>query len=227
MKGLTMRLKSISVMDIVAYGGAAVGSITALIAYANGSLSLWGVLVILMLSAEFFLPLRLLGSFFHIAMNGIAASEKLFKILDYEIAAQPSGKLDNAPVSIQLKHVNFSYDEDRRILKDINMEIQAGQFAAVVGESGSGKSTLASLLMGLKKSSSGLILFNNQNRETLNDTEFWKHVTYVGHECVLFKGSVRDNLTMGKTIDDEVLSAVLKQVQLYDFTVLKQGSRQA
>lgn len=223
MKVLTMQLNSISVMDIVACGGAAVGSITALIAYANGSLSLWGVLVILMLSAEFFLPLRLLGSFFHIAMNGIAASEKLFKILDYEITEQPSGKLDNAPISIQLKHVNFSYDESRQILKDINMEIQAGQFAAIVGESGSGKSTLASLLMGLEKSSSGAILFNNQNRETLNDTEFWKHVTYVGHECVLFKGSVRDNLTMGKTIDDEALSAVLKQVQLYDFIMSQQG----
>ena len=77
--------------------------------------------------------------------------------------------------------------------------------------------------MGLEKSSSGAILFNNQNRETLNDTEFWKHVTYVGHECVLFKGSVRDNLTMGKTIDDEVLSAVLKQVQLYDFIMSQQG----
>lgn len=73
MKVLTMQLNSISVMDIVAYGGAAVGMIVALREYAAGTLGFAGALTIVLLASEFFIPLRLLGSFFHIAMNGMAA----------------------------------------------------------------------------------------------------------------------------------------------------------
>lgn len=223
MKVLTMQLNSISVMDIVAYGGAAVGSIVALVGYVNGTVSLWGVLVILMLSADFFLPLRLLGSFFHIAMNGIAASDKLFRILDIDTKEQPTGQLNSKHISMQLDHVDFAYHADREILKDVSISVEPGQFVAVVGESGSGKSTAARLFMGLEKASAGHVLFDGKERSTLNDVEFWKHVTYVGHECVLFKGSVRDNLTMGKTISDEQLLSALKQVQLYDFIMNQEG----
>ena len=82
MKVLTMQLNSTSVMDIVAYGGAAVGMAVAVTEFLHGNLSLSGTLCIVLLASEFFLPLRLLGSFFHIAMNGMAASDKIFRILD-------------------------------------------------------------------------------------------------------------------------------------------------
>lgn len=223
MKVLTMQLNSISVMDIVAYGGAAVGSIVALIGYVKGTVSLWGVLVILMLSADFFLPLRLLGSFFHIAMNGIAASDKLFRILDIDTKEQPTGQLKSKHICMQLDHVDFAYNADRNILKDVSISVEAGQFVAVVGESGSGKSTAARLFMGLETAFAGSVRFDGLDRNSLNDGEFWKHVTYVGHECVLFKGSVRDNLTMGKTFSDEQLLSALKQVQLYDFIMNQEG----
>lgn len=223
MKVLTMQLNSISVMDIVAYGGAAVGSIVALIGYVNGSVSLWGVLVILMLSADFFLPLRLLGSFFHIAMNGIAASDKLFKILDIETKEPSTGQINSKQISMKLNHVDFAYNADRCILKDVSISVEPGQFVAVVGESGSGKSTAARLFMGLEAAASGEVLFDGKDRSTLNDAEFWKHITYVGHECVLFKGSVRDNLTMGKKVSDDQLLSALKQVQLFDFIMSQNG----
>ena len=77
MKVLTMQLNSVSVMDIVAYGGAAIGSIVAIQGYMAGRVSLFSLLCIVLLSSEFFIPLRMLGSFFHIAMNGIAASAKI------------------------------------------------------------------------------------------------------------------------------------------------------
>ena len=223
MKVLTMQLNSISVMDIVAYGGAAVGSIVAIIGFVNKTISLWGALVLLMLSAEFFLPLRLLGSYFHIAMNGIAASNKLFKILDLDLNHQPMGKLDNQAISIHLKHVDFSYEANRQILNDVSMDIEGGQFVAIVGESGSGKSTIARLIMGLERNEVGELLFNQQSRKELNDIDFWQHVTYVGHECMLFKGSIRDNCTMGKVLEDEAILKALEQVQLLDFVMSQNG----
>lgn len=82
MKVLTMQLNSTSVMDIIAYGGAAIGMGVAVSEFLKGNISMAGTLCIVLLASEFFLPLRLLGSFFHIAMNGMAASDKIFKILD-------------------------------------------------------------------------------------------------------------------------------------------------
>lgn len=82
MKVLTMQLNSTSVMDIVAYGGAAAGMIVAASEFLAGNLSFAGALTIILLASEFFIPLRLLGSFFHIAMNGMAASDKIFAVLD-------------------------------------------------------------------------------------------------------------------------------------------------
>ena len=74
-----MQLNSISVMDLVAYGGAGLGIIVALLEFSKGNLTIGGLFAIIMLSSEFFIPLRLLGSFFHIAMNGMAAVRKYLK----------------------------------------------------------------------------------------------------------------------------------------------------
>ena len=90
MKVLTMQLNSVSLMDLLAYGGAALGILTALLQYQDGSLSIFGVILFILLSSEFFIPLRLLGSFFHVAMNGKAASEKIFTLLDTPVEENKS-----------------------------------------------------------------------------------------------------------------------------------------
>ena len=100
MKVLTMQLNSITIMDLIAYGGAALGMIMAVTQYAGGHVSLAGCLLILLLSADFFIPMRQLGSFFHIAMNGMAASDKIFRLLDLPEGAEktePGGLLDRLP----------------------------------------------------------------------------------------------------------------------------------
>ena len=107
MKVLTMQLNSVSVMDLIAYGGAAIGSIVAMIAYRNGSISLFAVISIVLLSSEFFIPLRLLGSFFHIAMNGIAASAKIFRLLDIPLQEEAKCTLSDEPIVMQLSHVTL------------------------------------------------------------------------------------------------------------------------
>ncbi|MDO4266362.1 MAG: ABC transporter ATP-binding protein/permease [Eubacteriales bacterium] len=168
MKVLMMQLNSIIVMDVVAYGGAAVGMLLAVQEYVNGAVSFGGALTIILLSSEFFIPMRLLGSFFHIAMNGMAASDKLFGILDLPAEAEGTAcishtggtdKEQSAPaLSISLRDVTFSYDGKRQVLCGISMELPARGMVSLVGLSGCGKSTIASLLTGRKKGYGGEIL---------------------------------------------------------------------
>ena len=128
MKVLTMQLNSTSVMDIVAYGGAAIGMAVAVSEFLKGNISVAGTLCIVLLASEFFLPLRLLGSFFHIAMNGMAASDKIFKILDLPEPQAGEKTLPDGSLDITLKDVHFSYEEDREILKGIRFKSSGRKF---------------------------------------------------------------------------------------------------
>ncbi|MGP1594370.1 MAG: ABC transporter ATP-binding protein/permease [Treponema sp.] len=98
MKVLTMQLNSITVMDIIAYGGAAAGIMTVLYQFSAIEIPLSAAVTIILLAAEFFIPLRLLGSFFHIAMNGMAASDKIFALLD--LPEPVAGMVYNTPVGL-------------------------------------------------------------------------------------------------------------------------------
>lgn len=224
MKVLSMQLNSIIVMDIVAYGGAAAGSIMAILSYQSGRISLAQVLLIILLSAEFFIPLRQLGSFFHVAMNGVAASDKIFKVLNMEKKYIGKEVLQDSDIIIEVNHLNFSYDGKRQVLNDINMQMRPGSFIGIAGESGSGKSTCARLLMGLEKGYQGELLFQGKQRFDLNDEAFWKRVAYITHRGFVLKGSVRDNLNMaGDNMSDECMIDALKKVRLWDFLQEEQG----
>lgn len=224
MKVLTMQLNSVSVMDIIAYGGAAAGCITAAFAYLNGSLSLAGVLLIILLSSEFFLPLRLLGSYFHIAMNGMAASDKIFRILDIQEAAETMYFLSDSLFPIHVENLRFGYSKDRDVVKDIHLDIPKGTFIGICGVSGSGKSTLAKVLCGILKDYRGHLVYNQQERSSLQDASFWKTCCYVGHQGFVAKGTVKENLLMGNEhADDEALWEVLKQVRLDAFVKSQNG----
>lgn len=224
MKVLTMQLNSVSVMDIIAYGGAAAGCITAAYGYINGSLSLAGVLLILLLSSEFFLPLRLLGSYFHIAMNGMAASDKIFRILDIQEAKGESYPLSDSLFPIHVDHLCFGYQKDTDVLKNIQLDIPKGTFIGVCGVSGSGKSTLAKVLCGISKDYRGQITCNQIERSVIQDVSFWKRSCYVGHQGFVAKGTVKENLLMGNEhADDEALWKALKQVRLDAFVKSQNG----
>lgn len=218
MKVLTMQLNSVSVMDIVAYGGSALGCIIAMMGYMQGRMSLFGVLCILLLAAEFFIPLRLLGSYFHVAMNGISASNKIFRILDLKIDESKKQQLKEQEIDIQFKNVSFSYDQQRSILKDISLHIQPKMFIGIVGESGSGKSTCAKLIGGFASQYEGNILLQGIERSQIDDASFYEHVMYITHKPTILKGTLRENLLMGNPeASDLELIEVLKQVKLYDF----------
>ena len=224
MKVLIMQLNSISVMDIVAYGGAAVGMVIALLEYLHGHINMQGTLCIILLASEFFLPLRLLGSFFHIAMNGMAASDKIFRILDIPEISFGKEVLSDHSLDILLKDVHFSYEENREILKGIDMTLQKGSFISLVGESGCGKSTIAGILAGKNRGYTGDITIGGTLLKDVNEEDLMNHVVLIRHNSYLFKGTVEENLHMADPhATKEEMEAVLDKVNLLGFLNSQDG----
>ena len=146
MKLLVMQLNSISVMDIMSNGGGAVRMLVALYKYKTGIISFGGTFAIIMLSADFFLPLRRLGSFFHVAMNSVIASKKIFKFLDLKEEEIKTKEISsNESFDIILKNVFFCFEKEN-VLKNIEFIIKSNEFIAFVGESGCGKTTFSRIL---------------------------------------------------------------------------------
>ena len=221
MKVLSMQLNSITIMDLVAFGGAALGTIVALIQFSNGDLLPGSLLIVILLSSEFFIPLRLLGSYFHIAMNGMAASDRIFGILDAkerEKAVDNSIKEIKDDINISLKNVTFSYDGEREVVKDVNMEITPKGIVAIVGESGSGKSTIASIILNNHKVNKGQVLLNSKDIENLDSNLIYENIALISTNSYIFNGSILDNLLVGKkdaTIEE--INEALKVSRLDSF----------
>ena len=223
MKVLTMQLNSITIMDLVAYGGAAAGILMAVTQFRAGHVGLGGCLAIILLAADFFIPMRQLGSFFHIAMNGMAASDKIFRLLDLPETKQKARSVPE-DCSICCEHLRFAYEADREVLAGIDLSFPMGSFTAIVGESGCGKSTVASILMGRNRYSSGSVTVGGVPLPELSESSLLRSFTYVSHRSYLFKGTVRDNLRMGRTdADEDAMWRVLERVKLADFLRSEQG----
>ena len=223
MKVLTMQLNSITIMDVVTYGGTALGMILAVLQLQKGNVSLSGCTAIILLSADYFIPMRRLGSFFHIAMNGIAACDKIFKLLDMEENPEKSEVIGENK-TIRAEGLTFSYEGGQEILHDVEFEMLEGKITALVGESGCGKSTIAGLLMGKNKGYKGTITIGGVELSEIVETSLMNNVTVVSHNSYLFKGTVRENLLMGKTnACEQEMVEVLRKVKLYDFLVSENG----
>ena len=224
MKVLMMQLNSIIVMDVVAYGGAALGIIAVLREFAAGTVSLGGTVTMILLSAEFFIPMRLLGSFFHIAMNGMAASDRLFAILDLEEGQTGEECLGDGPASVIFRDVCFSYDGERQILDQVSFQLPENGLISLVGTSGCGKSTIAGLLTGRNRGYRGTIRIGGKELSRIREDSLLSHVTMVSHNSYLFKGTVRENLLMAAPMANEKeMEAVLKKVNLYEFLKSQRG----
>ena len=224
MKVLIMQLNSTSIMDIIAYGGAAAGIISALIEFSNRNINVSGVLMCIFLAAEFFLPMRLLGSFFHIGMNGMKASDRIFAFLDLPEQKRGEEEIAGNKIDISLDNVSFSYDESREVLHDISMNIDSGSLVSIVGVSGSGKSTIAGILLGKNHNYSGSIKVNGTEHREISSKSLMENFTMIGHNSWIFKGTVRENLLMGNpTATDAELLDALDNVNLKNFLESQSG----
>lgn len=224
MKVLTMQLNSVSVMDIVAYAGSAVGVVIAIIQVKNGTITLPQAFLIIMLAADFFLPLRLLGSFFHVAMNGMAASDKLFKLLDTKEDEHGAEIPENLDGDIEIKDLSFSYDDEKTVLNDISATFKKHELISIVGESGCGKSTLASLLCGTTKGYIGSITIGGVEIKDIDEKTLMNNITAVNFNSYIFAGTVRENMLIAdKSTSDEKMIEALKMVNLWSFLSEQDG----
>lgn len=224
MKVLTMQLNSVSVMDIVAYAGSAIGVVIAIIQVKNGTITLPQAFLIIMLAADFFLPLRLLGSFFHVAMNGMAASDKLFKLLDTKEDEHGAEIPENLDGDIEIKDLSFSYDGEKTVLNGISATFKKHELISIVGESGCGKSTLASLLCGTTKGYIGSITIGGVEIKDIDEKTLMNNITAVNFNSYIFAGTVRENMLIAdKSAGDEKMIETLKMVNLWSFLSEQDG----
>lgn len=218
MKVLTMQLNSIIIMDFFAYGGTAIGIIMATTAFLKGQIPLANCLFMILLSSEFFLPMRRLGSYFHVAMNGMAAADQIFAFLDLEDPEEKEGTIPRYFKDIKFDDVSFSYEPNRQVLKHIDLSIQEHSFVGIVGESGCGKSTLVALLRGRYRPDKGIVRIGNQSIEEISNKELMNHMTYISHQNTFFKGTVKENLLMANPeADERTLWKALRDAELAHF----------
>ena len=208
MRLLVMQLRSICVMDLVVYMGAALGIIVAALQLASGKISFEAAFLIVFLSQEFFLPMRRLGSLFHTAMNGMAASRRMFSILDTPEPERGNVELDGRG-DIELSGVSYAYG-DRTVLDGVDASIARGSLVALVGESGGGKSTLAGIISGRKDAYRGSVRIGGVELRDATAASLMRAVTLVPTNGYLFAGTLRENLLLAKpdATDAELLHAL-------------------
>ena len=230
MKVLSMQLNSIIIMDVVAYGGASLGICTALSSFYAGQMDFYSVFVCILLSADFFIPLRRLGSAFHVAMNGVTASKNIWELLDSTVKnqechadsillTQNQGKesIPKGTPVFAVENLSVSFGE-RTALKNCSLSVETGSFVAFVGKSGSGKSTLAKILSGIYGGYEGSACLFGIEIKKISRKELHSFVTYISHRDWIFAGTVRDCLLEGKpSASDKKLISALESVNLWDF----------
>ena len=216
MKVLVMQLASITIMDLVAYGGAGLGIAFAMFGIAKWGLSPFSALFLILVAVDFFLPLRAFGSAFHVAMNGASAGNKIISLLE-----QPNpvwGKDSVEDTELKLNKLSFSYDGKREVLKNVNMVFPKKSMTSIVGESGCGKSTVVNMLLGAYRPQNGTITVGGKEIEKLSREQYYSKIAVVSYNTYIFNESVRQNFRLAsRSIKDEEIYTFLEKVNLKDF----------
>jgi ABC-type transport system involved in Fe-S cluster assembly fused permease/ATPase subunit len=188
------------------------------------TMSLGDLVLVNAFMIQLYIPLNFLGVLYREIKQSLADMERLFSLLDQN--REIADNLDAKPLQIAHKqggkirfaHVNFSYEEKRQILFDVDFEIAAGTTTAVVGHSGSGKSTLSRLLFRFYDVQSGSITIDGQNLLDVTQNSLRKAIGIVPQDTVLFNDTIEYNIAYGKTgACKEDIVAVAKAAYIHDF----------
>lgn len=217
MRVLSMQLNSIMIIDWIAYGGAVAGIVVALNEFVALHIDIYQIILVLLLIADFFVPMRTLTSLFHVAMTGVTASEKMLEFLNEDTNIENGSHTFEKKSPISVKSMNYYYPDGTHALKDINMSFEPGSLTALVGPSGCGKSTLACLLSGEYRHPDHSIYYGSYESRDLAKGEISRNVIRVTHDGHIFQGTVRSNLYLGNSqASDQDYIEVLKIVNLWD-----------
>lgn len=223
MRVLKMQLNSIMIIDWIAYGGAAAGIIVAIHQFAAGNIGTYQLVAIFLLIADFFVPMRLLTSLFHIAMTGVSAGEKMLDFLSYEDNIE-YGKKEFVEGDVIIEEMDYFYADKTHAIKNISMKFEQGSLTAIVGPSGCGKSTLASIIAGQYRQPKNSIIYGGIEAYSLKRGEVGKNVVRISHDGHIFSGTVRSNLLIGnKMASEEEMIEVLKEVSLWEVFSQEKG----
>ena len=193
MKVLVMQLASVTIMDLVAFGGAGIGAALAVSGTQNGG-GIAAALFLVLVAAEFFLPLRAFGSAFHVAMNGVSAGKLMLALLE---ETEPTwGEEQPCGGRLELEDVHFSYVPGRETLHGVSAVFPERGMTAIVGESGCGKTTVAKLLTGALRPDSGRVLLNGRPVESLDRQAYYASLAHVSCETFLFHDTIRANFLL-------------------------------
>jgi ATP-binding cassette subfamily C protein CydCD len=223
-RGTTMSVLKVTfisalVLELIATLSTAVVAVEIGLRLLYGRLAFEQAFFLLLLTPEFYQPLRLLGTRFHAGMAGVEAAHRIFQILDIPIPAEAShlptsqpGVKGNTPPSIQIKDLNFSYPTHPLALQDISFEIPPGKITALIGESGAGKTTLTWLLLRFLRAQKGTIMVNGHLLDKMPPAEWQASLAWVPQYPYLFNDTILANIKLAKPEADQ--SEVLKAVQL-------------
>ncbi|MGL4819722.1 MAG: ABC transporter ATP-binding protein/permease [Bacilli bacterium] len=215
MRVLRMQLQSITLMDLVTYVGTALGLVVSLVAFQNGTISLVGLVCILLLGAEFFVPMRLLGSYFHVGMNGTSAVERMDALLNIQQENERGSDM-NVQLPIQSEGVTVELG-GQKILHDVSFLIRKGEWIAFAGRSGAGKTTIAEMLQQFVHVKSGTVQFGNVPIEKLAPDSVRSFIGSVSSDTHLFHGTLLENLRLAdEQLTEQEARDVLNAVRFHD-----------
>ena len=188
---------------------------------ANGSLSLGTFIEFNLFVVMLIMPLRMLGMWIGQAQRATASGERIFEVLDEpeEIADRPDAiELPPGAGRIRFEHVSFDYDEGRRVLDGVDLELEPGTTVALIGHTGSGKTTLASLVPRFYDASEGRVLLDEVDVRDVSLTSLRRAIGIVAQDPFLFSATVRENIAFGRAdaTDTEVERAA-RLAQAHDF----------
>ncbi len=190
----------------------------------RGGLPFNQALALLIITPEFFIPLRQLALRYHAGAAGKAASNRIFAILDTPPPqSHPASRIVHASnlarADVRFDHVSVTYDNGRRRgLDDFSLTIQEGHRVALIGETGAGKSTVANLLLRFIEPSSGSITVGRTPLSDIEPATWRRHLAWVPQHPHLFYGTVADNIRLAKAgATDEEVTAAARAAHAHEF----------
>lgn len=165
----------------------------------TGALTIGEVQAFIQYSRQFTQPVGQLASIANLLQSGLASAERIFEFLDApQMAPDSDGEMPEGSGEVQFRHVQFGYQPDKPVIRDLSLDVAPGQMIAIIGPTGAGKTTLVNLLERFYEVDSGEIIVNGRDIADINKDSLRRHIGMVLQETWLFDGTIEENIAFGR-----------------------------